>query len=201
MAPPARRWPREAKLRDGKRVLIRPISPDDKQGLEFLGPESRYRRFFAPVHHLAARQLRYLTEVDHHTHEALLAIDPQTGAAVGVARFVRSPTDSTVAEVAIAIVDDWQRRGLGTELLHELADRARKEDVQRFSAAVLSGNAPALAVFRDLADAHITAAEQGVVELLMDLPQKGIPQTLGHTMRAAGRGDIRAGTKHPVADR
>ena len=82
---------------DPSPIVIRPIRADDKEilvgGLHRLSPESRYRRFFAPKAKLSATQLRYLTEVDHHTHEALVAIDPRTGEGVGVARFIRSPTE------------------------------------------------------------------------------------------------------------
>jgi RimJ/RimL family protein N-acetyltransferase len=138
----------EATLRTGDPVLIRPIRPSDKSllidGLQRLSPESRYRRFFSPVPKLGASQLRYLTEVDHHAHEALVALDPRTGAGVGVAGFIRSSADPAVAEIAIAVVDDWQGRGLGTELLHELAARAREEGVRRVSAFVLERNPPML---------------------------------------------------------
>ena len=64
------------RLRDGSRVVIRPIEPDDREALaaafERLSPESRYRRFFAPVSRLSERDLDYLTCVDHHDHEALV---------------------------------------------------------------------------------------------------------------------------------
>lgn len=182
-------------LRSGDDVLIRPIRSDDKPGLaqafERLGPESRYRRFLSPLPTLSRAQLRYLTEVDHHTHEALLAINPQTAAGLGVARFVRSPDDPHVAEVAVAVVDDWQGRGLATTLLDKLAGRAREEGIQRFSATVLADNDPMLKVFRRMGDAHVTSRDHGVVELVMDLPDEGLPEPLRRTIRAVVRGDAR----------
>src|SRR5437660_3402126 len=64
-------------LRDGVSIFIRPIDAGDKaalvQGFEKLSPESRYRRFFSPLSRLSERDLAYLTEVDHHDHEALIA--------------------------------------------------------------------------------------------------------------------------------
>jgi RimJ/RimL family protein N-acetyltransferase len=194
----------EAKLRSGDTVLIRPIRPSDKQLLldafERLSPESRYRRFFSPVQELGARQLHYLTEVDHHTHEALVAVDPKTGAGVAVARFVRSAADRAVAEFAVAVADDWQGRGLGTELLQELSDRATEEGVSRFSAFVLAENSPMLHVLRALGDAHVVDREQGVVELVMDLTPKGGGEALRHTVRGAASGNLRVKPEHPVAD-
>jgi hypothetical protein len=63
-------------------VAVRPIEPGDKAGLaaafERLSDESRYRRFLSPHGRLSQAELRYLTEVDHHDHEALVALDPAT---------------------------------------------------------------------------------------------------------------------------
>lgn len=181
-------------LRSGDEVLIRPIRPDDKRGLlqaiERVDPDSRYRRFFSPTASLTAAQLRYLTEVDHHMHEALLAIDPQTRDGLGIARFVRSPDDPTTAEVAVAVADDWHRRGLATALLHDLAARAREEGVKRFSASVLADNAPAVKLFRHMGEAQGSAVDHGVVDLVMDVPDEGIPEALRHTVRAVAGGDV-----------
>jgi GNAT superfamily N-acetyltransferase len=174
---------------------VRAIRPQDSQGLlegfQRLSPESRYRRFLAPLAKLGRAQLRYLTEVDHHDHEALLAIDPETRNGLGVARFVRSREDPAVAEVAVAVADDWQGRGLGTALLHDLAGRAREEGIRRFSASVLAENSAVIEMVFKLGDAQVTSRHDGVVELLLDLPQKGITETLRHTVRAAARGELR----------
>jgi RimJ/RimL family protein N-acetyltransferase len=182
-------------LRSGHDVLVRPIRPDDKEGMvqafERLSPDSRYRRFFSPVPQLSAKQLRYLTEVDHHSHEALLAIDPRTRQGIAVGRFVRSPDNPQVAEVAVAVVDDWQARGLATTLLHDLTHRAREEGIERFTASVLSGNTAAVELFQHVAGARVERTEHGVVELLMDLPDEGIPDALRHTVRAVASGDVR----------
>ena len=155
-------------------MLIRPIRPDDKARLldvfERLSPESRYRRFLFPIRSLPSAQLRYLTEVDHHAHEALQGVDPLTDDGVGVARFVRSPGDPTVAEVAVTVVDDWQGRGLGTALLHDLAARAREEGIERFSGSVLAENEPVIELLRRLGDVRTTGRDHGVVELMIDLP-------------------------------
>jgi GNAT superfamily N-acetyltransferase len=190
----------QATLRSGDRVLIRAIRRDDKQQLldafHRLSSGSRYRRFFSPVHDLSASQLRYLTEVDHHTHEALIAFDDEDGAGLGVARFIRSPADPTVAEVAVAVVDDWQGRGLGTVLLRELTARAREEGIERFSALVLADNTPMLELLRELGDVHVTDRDHGVVELITDLPSEGISRALRHTVRAAARGDITLRATH-----
>jgi hypothetical protein len=51
-------------------------------------------------------------------------------------------------------------------------------------------------LFRGFADVHVTGHDQGVVELLMDLPGEGIPEALTHTVRAVAQGDIQHHAKH-----
>jgi RimJ/RimL family protein N-acetyltransferase len=145
----------EVRLADGSRMTIRPIEPSDKSliaaAFARLSEESRYRRFFTPLRELAARQLAYLTEVDHHDHEALVAIDARSGSCTGVSRFVRA-TDE-VAEIALVVVDRWQRLGLGTALLERLAERALAEGITRFTAIVLAENRDAIALLQRLGEA------------------------------------------------
>ena len=158
-------------LRDGAVVLIRPIVPDDREllrsGFEELSDRSRYLRFQAPMAQLTAQQLSYLTEVDHHDHEALVAIDLATSRAVGVARFIR--VHDGVAECAVVVADDWQGRGVGTELLDRLVTRAHEEDVDRFTALVLAQNNEALRLLERLGDT-VQRSSGPQVELDVALP-------------------------------
>ena len=101
---------------------------------------SRYRRFLTAIDHLSERQLAFLTDIDHEVHEALVAVDAASGEVVGVARFIRDPEDLTQAEVAIVVVDPWQRRGVGSALIERLAARARRLGVERCTARMLIGN-------------------------------------------------------------
>ena len=91
-------------------------------------------RFLTDKKTLSAAELRYYTEIDHHDHEALGALSPADGRGVGIARYVRDADDPQAAEIAVTIADDWQGRGLGTELLAELSDRARQAGIRRFTA-------------------------------------------------------------------
>jgi RimJ/RimL family protein N-acetyltransferase len=142
----------QIELHDGSSVLIRPIGPEDRErlreGFDRLSEESRYLRFQAPLSRLSEKQLSYLTEVDHHDHEALLALDGDD--IVGVARFVRV-TDG-VAECAVVVADDWQNRGVATALLERLVERASAEGIDRFTALVLAENAEALRLLERLGD-------------------------------------------------
>ena len=179
---------------EGREVLIRPISPDDRAELsaafERLSPESRYRRFFAPLERLSASDLAYLTEVDHHDHEAVVAVEPGSERIVGVARYVRDE-DPAEAEVAVVVADPWQGLGVGSALLERLVERAREEDIRRFIAIVLSDNADALELFRSLAPdtSWIRRSSFGQSELLIELPEAGelAGSRLGRVLAAVAR--------------
>jgi nucleotide-binding universal stress UspA family protein len=177
-------------LKDGSRVGIRPIRAEDKaaivDGFARLSEDSRYKRFLSPMPSLSGGELRYLTEVDHHDHEALIAFDAETGDGVGVARYVR--VEDEVAEVAVAVVDDWQGRGLGGRLLDTLAERAREEDVLRFRALVLAGNAEALRLVERLGES--TRAHAGrEIEVDVELPSPS-ERGLAGLLSAAATGSL-----------
>jgi RimJ/RimL family protein N-acetyltransferase len=182
-------------LAHGVEILVRPVRPDDKrrlaQAFERLSPETRYRRFFAPLERLTEQDLRYLTEVDHHDHEALAAVNPENGAIVGVARYVRGD-EPNEAEVAVVVGDPWQGRGVATALLQRLVVRAREEGIDHFLALVLSQNTEALDLFRHLAPggSHVRESASGNTELVMALPdpERIGESTLGRTLRAAAGG-------------
>ncbi len=160
-------------LRGGSRMRIRPIEPEDQdalaRGIEKLSLETRYRRFFVPVSRLAQRDLAYLTQVDHHDHEALVAIDERSGAGIGVARYVR--TSTAVAEPAFVVVDDWQGRGVGTALLAVLVHRARSEGIVQFQAEVLASNGRAIRVLERIGETT-RSADGTEVRLTIELPDR-----------------------------
>jgi len=154
-------------LRDGSAVLIRQVRSTDAallaDGFGRLSAASRQMRFLGVKKELSAAELRYFTDVDHHDHEALAAVDRVGGHGVGVARYVRDADDPQAAEVAVTIVDDWQGRGLGTELLARLSDRARQEGIRRFTALADAGNEAVAALLRN-AGARLVRRGRGTVE-------------------------------------
>lgn len=176
-------------LRDGTRVVTRPIEPGDKDallsGFERLSEESRYRRFLSATPRLTESQLRYLTEVDHDRHEAIIAFAEETGEPVGVARYVRYPDDPTDAEPAVTVVDDWQGRGLGTLLLEEISQRARAAGVRRFVATVLGTNRPMIALIEHLGGGATDRVGGGVIRIEAELPPVGTAPHLRAALRDA----------------
>jgi len=87
------------------------------------------------------------TEVDHSNQEAVIAIESSSGQALGVARYGRLSEDPEAAEVAVAVVDAWHRRGVAGLLLAELSARAQHEGFRRFVAVVRADNRAAVALF------------------------------------------------------
>ena len=172
-------------LRDETTVLVRAVEPGDKDliraGFDRLSDESRYRRFLTPTLELGQPMVRYLTEVDHHDHEALVAVDPDSGEGVGIARFVR--TGPQTAEVAVTVVDDWQGRGLGTILLELLAERAREEGIDTFSALTLTTNTEMLDLLRHLGSTRVIEREGSCIEVEEELPPVGVHPGLRELLR------------------
>jgi GNAT superfamily N-acetyltransferase len=182
------------RLRDGTRVRLRAIAPEDKRLVvdvfDGLSEESRYRRFFTFSSGLTLDMLAYLTEVDHTNHEAIIAIEPTTGRALGVARYVRLRDGPEAAEVAFAVVDEWQGRGLGRALLTYLTRRARQEGVLRFVALIKVGNEEAVRLLKGLNEIE-RRREGSEMELVMELPGKrGIGAQLAALLRAAATGGV-----------
>ena len=181
----------------GLRLLVRPIEPGDKpllsDGFARLSARSRYRRFFRPVDRLTDRDLSYLTEVDHRDHEALIALHPETGQLIGVARYVRSG-EPDYAEVSVVVGDPWQRHGVATALLERLVERARAAGVTHFVALVMDENKEALKLFENRAPGQPPPrrSKSGHLEILLDLPAPGRVResTLGRVLQTVAHGAI-----------
>jgi GNAT superfamily N-acetyltransferase len=192
-------------LRDGHSVLIRPGGPEDRElllaGFERLGPESRYERFLAPMAELTDDIVTYLTDVDHHDHEALAAIDAATGAGVGVARFIRCEGRPDTAEAAVTVIDDWQGRGVGTALLDLLAKRAREEGVVRFTALLLAENREMLELLESIGPVRVVDRQSGTVEIEAELAPTGAGPVLHGMLGASASGPVRLGVRPPAPGR
>jgi RimJ/RimL family protein N-acetyltransferase len=153
-------------LANGLRVLIRPIRAEDKaelqRGLKRLSAETVYRRFLAAKPRLTTSELRYFTEVDNHDHIALVAVELHfPHRIVGVARAVRFPQETDLAEWAIVIADSLQGMGLGSAMIEMLADTAKAVGICRFSATMLSDNEPVHRLLARITDRLESDARHG----------------------------------------
>ncbi|UCE10858.1 MAG: GNAT family N-acetyltransferase [Candidatus Thorarchaeota archaeon] len=144
----------ETTLKDGTLVLIRLYEPGDSEeiyaGLRRLSDSTTYLRFMTCLNSLPNERLLELKKIDHDHHLAICAFDlskdPMVG--MGIARYVRMESDSLIAEAAVTILDEYQNKGLGTELLYILTKLASQKGVTHLRAHVLSTNKPILAIAR-----------------------------------------------------
>ncbi len=163
------------RLRSGHRVQVRPLDRADAPRLarmwDELSEQSRYRRFSTLSAELPERTLTFLTDIDHHDHDALAAIAPG-GDIVGVARFVRSADEPDLADLAVTVVDSWQRRGLGTLLIEQLSERAAAVGVTSFTADILAENTPMIGLVRQAGSASVDRSGGGTVVARMDVGER-----------------------------
>jgi GNAT superfamily N-acetyltransferase len=183
-----------ATLRDGCKIMVRPIQRSDAQLLarayERLSEESRRRRFIVAPPRLTDEDLRYLTNVDGNRHDALVAVDLETGDLVGEARYVREPGRPDTAEVAAVVVDDWRGRGVATKLLTDLTNVARERGIVRYKAIVEADNKVVLDALAKLGG-EPKPAPDGLLELEFEVPAAGLSERLAGALRAAAGGQLR----------
>lgn len=166
-------------LRDGTRVLLRLLTPEDRHalraGFEALSPESRYARFLAPKTTLTDAELDYLCNIDQENHFALGALvedgDGKGGAiGAGIARFIRLPDQHATAEAAIAVADGMQGRGLGKLLFMRLCAAAEERGIERFACEVLGSNNSMAGLIERISPDREIEVSQGVMRIDMPLP-------------------------------
>ncbi len=155
-------------LRDGRKVVLRPIRPEDAALLmdlhSRLSTESQYLRFFGPKPQLTMPEAEYLAGVDFHQRFAIVATVEEDGAEriVAVGRFDVHPED--VAEPAIVVRDDYQGTGLGTAILRRMMEVARGRGVEHFRAEILAENSKMIELLR-ANGIEISEPDGGVVNI------------------------------------
>jgi GNAT superfamily N-acetyltransferase len=141
-------------LRDGSIADLRPIGPADKgllvEGLQQMSAKSKFARFGSGIASLSASELRYLTDVNQVSHVAWGAVIGDEPAGVG--RYIVD--GAAEAEIAITVVDEFQRRGLGGSLLDALAASARAAGIEIFHFAIEPWNRGVLRMLPGIAVGH-----------------------------------------------
>jgi acyl-CoA synthetase (NDP forming)/RimJ/RimL family protein N-acetyltransferase len=162
-------WEADVVLRDGTVAHVRPIRPEDADGLRRFhagqSEESIYLRFFAPLRMLSDADVHRFTHVDYSDRVALVATMRED--IIGIGRYDR--IDERSAEVAFNISDHYQGKGIGSVLLEHLAAIAQEVGITRFTAEVLPQNRKMLAVFADAGYEVSRHIEDGVVEVGFDI--------------------------------
>jgi acetyltransferase len=153
--------------RDGRRVLVRPIRPEDAEAhrafFARLPPEDVRYRFFAPMQELPPELTARLTQIDYDREMAFVAV--HDGRTVGVARLVRDPGQDR-GEFALVVEPGWKGQGLGRHLMERLFAWGRQAGLREVVGEVLADNAPMLSFARALGfSVHRHPAEVDVVEV------------------------------------
>jgi RimJ/RimL family protein N-acetyltransferase len=168
---------RVLELTDGTRVDVRPIRPEDEpllhEAVAAMSERTVYFRFFSPLKRLPDALAHRLAVVDFKDRFALVATSHQPAnkeRILGVARYDRVPS-TDVAEVAVAVVDEYQRRGLGGALLAMLARAAREHGIKSFTLIVLPENRQMLGLLRKMGWIHHAKLSGGVYDISFDLPE------------------------------
>ena len=160
-------------LRSGRRVKIRALWPDDRtELLAAIGrtsTQSLFRRFFAAKRSFTEHEIEFFLDVDFINHVALVAVMEEDGrpAIVGGARYI--VLQSGEAEVAFAVIDQYQGQGIGAALMRHLAEIARAAGLKELIAEVLPENTPMLKVFEKSGLRLSTKREPQVVHVVLEL--------------------------------
>lgn len=162
---------RDIVLKDGTRVHLRPIRPDDAPRLQELYDRlsryTAYQRFFTVMKRLPPDWAKILATVDYRTRFAVVA--EQAGEhgpeLVGVGRYEPADEPET-AEVAFVVQDGWQGRGLGTILFNDVLRAGVERGIRRFRAWVLADNRRMLDLIVRFGDIRERKTEQGITEIL-----------------------------------
>jgi GNAT superfamily N-acetyltransferase len=181
---------RDASLKDGTVIHLRPIRPDDAPGLvalfDRLSQQTAYQRFFSVLKRLPPAYARVFANVNYRQRLAIVAErETRTGSElIGVGRYEPAdasgivPTDMpadvpsiaptiapTIAEVAFVVQDGWQGRGLGSILLDEVLRAGLARGVQHFRAFVLADNYRMLGLLARRTEITGRKLEEGVVSV------------------------------------
>lgn len=137
----------EEKTLDGNNLIIRAVHRGDKLAVQTimqqLSPASLYMRFLVAKRTLSERDLEYLTNIDYKRHVALVAelVGDKDHFPVGIGRYICDDSkDELSAEIAIAVEEDYQGRGIGTLLLRHLIKLAKANGIKNVYGIALAEN-------------------------------------------------------------
>ena len=146
-------WQRHLEVRDGWRILARPIRPEDEplihELLRHVTSQDLRLRFFAPMKQFTHEFIARLTQLDYARAMAFVAFDETSGEMVGVVR-IHSDSIYQSGEYAILLRSDLKARGLGWALMQLIIEYARSEGLKTISGDVLAENTVMLEMCRNL---------------------------------------------------
>jgi GNAT superfamily N-acetyltransferase len=183
-----------AVLRDGSRVVIRPLTAGDEAAIASwfsswfagLGAETLYARLFVLLGRLNPRADPALAHVGRFGHEAITAFAPD-GVTVGIARYLRGGEPAS-AEVTVAVAEAWRGRGIASMLLERVAARARSVGIEELTTICLAGNHTLIRLLSRLGATTVSPSNAGLVDVRIDL-RSGPPDRCARRPASGGRSD------------
>lgn len=139
--------------------------------------QSRYFRYFETKQSLSSDELDYYTQLDFYHHVALAAEAPQEEGIIAVGRYIeiQPPVEPRRAEVAFLVRDDFQGRGVATQLLKHLARIARDNGIIEFEAEMLPSNTKMLEVFTHSGYELKRSRDQDSIRVVFPIHDERIP--------------------------
>jgi len=180
-------------LRDGTTVRLRAVRAEDAECVLALfgqlSERSLYYRFMT-VPRIDLAEAQKIVSIDYEAQMVIVA--ERGGAFCGIAGYYRDPQHPERAEVAFAVADVMQGRGLGTRLLERLAEIARDRGVRAFDAYVLGDNLAMMDVFLQSGFALTQGLEKGVFHVALDLePTPSFETAAGRRSQLAAAASLR----------
>jgi acetyltransferase len=155
-------WQRHLEVKDGWRVFVRPIRPEDEplihEFLKHVTAEDLRLRFFAPMKEFSHEFIARLTQLDYARAMAFVAFDDATREMLGVVR-IHSDSIYESGEYAILLRSDLKGRGLGWALMQLIIEYAKSEGLKIIAGDVLAENTTMLAMCRQLGFTVTTEAD------------------------------------------
>jgi acetyltransferase len=146
-------WQRHLEVKNGWRVFVRPIRPEDEPSihelLRYVSSQDLRLRFFAPMKEFTHEFIARLTQLDYARAMAFVAFDESSNEIVGVVR-IHSDSIYQNGEYAILLRSDLKGRGLGWTLMQLIIEYAKSEGLKRISGQVLQENSAMLNMCREL---------------------------------------------------
>ncbi|MFN3652771.1 MAG: GNAT family N-acetyltransferase [Armatimonadota bacterium] len=171
-------WVRTVRLRGGEAIRLRPARPTDEPLLKELfydsSEETLYHRYFRLIRTAPHAMLQQVVNPDYETEMAVVATDQidDRERLLAVGRYVVDPA-TRLADVAFMVLDPFQGKGIGTELLRYLMEIAKTAGLQGFTADVLADNLRMLHVFHKSGRPLRTTLAEGVYHLELRFAENG----------------------------
>ncbi|MHA1765013.1 MAG: GNAT family N-acetyltransferase [Promethearchaeota archaeon] len=171
-SPEIQKYTKKITLSDGESVIFRPISPEDDQKIlelyRALSPETIYFRFFAGRKNVPMKRVRLFTRINFDKNFAIVveyngSDEKYIGKLIGIGRFILEPNNPEKAEMSLVVMDQFQRKGIGSILINYLAGIAKEKGVKIIEGTILAENYKILKTLKKLGFKYVKKLVEGEI--------------------------------------